>query len=144
MSETTEETTGSDDTGSDADNYAGPPVDAFLLGFCLLVEEDDRNTISVTVTSNGQTFSGQLVGRKTWFARLTASISDSGAADLITGMAQGFEERRAEEEGLSLNFLHLTDCRLLDGRGLAALDDDGGFWRVRVAAVDAWRLGATA
>lgn len=122
------------------ESISRPIRDFALLTWPALVDRADDNEIGLTVTVNGQTFSGTLVSRRAWFDGLADSITGNAeAAEMIRGVA-GAVEQYASEGDPEMNFLNFKNCRQVGSDG-SVLRGQGGFWRIRIDAVDAWSLG---
>lgn len=93
----------------------------------------------LTLLVGGQLVSGVLVSEERWHAEMAAAFDDAPASAVVEGLGRQFREWRAAAvlEGVEageVDHLHLVGAQVA---GTARL----GRWRVRVSAVDGWRLG---
>jgi hypothetical protein len=106
-------------------------ADSVLAQLVHAVNESGQATVPVTVTVHGTVLTGVLIAQDAYFAELAEGRPLLSALQPASGLLG--KDYAKEVEADSGHYLHIR-----------AASGDEGLWRVSLAAVDGWTVGASA
>lgn len=117
-------------------------VDPILAGLVDATGRDTALALPVTILTRGVVAEGVLVSEARWLDEMATVLEAGGAGAAVLGgvfRAARVSVELAQVEGDAPGgVVHLVDARLSAGGQLVSV----GLWRVQLAAVDGWKLGA--
>lgn len=115
--------------------------DPILAGLVSAVRQNTATQLPVTLISRGLVAEGQLVAEARWLDELAHLLeAGSPAAAALAGVfrnASAAVEMAAAVGGETGELVHLMGATVRAGDVVVAT----GLWRLRLAAVDGWKLG---
>lgn len=111
--------------------------DDLLVGIATMVESEQDSQMSLTVVVPGAVITGRLAPEAMWRQRVAEVLRDS---EQLGHFAAPFAAAGRKAEGSPPTHLHFHVARILQGS--YGIPDTGGMYRVALADVSAWTVGA--
>ncbi|MEV8594267.1 hypothetical protein ACIHFC_11735 [Streptomyces sp. NPDC052013] len=109
--------------------------DGLLVNIAAMVESEQDSQMSLTVVVPGAVITGRLAPEAMWRERVAEVLGDSAA---LRRFAAAFSV--SGDLGARPTHLHFHVARILQGS--YGIPDTGGMYRVAIAEVSAWSVGA--
>lgn len=109
--------------------------DGLLVNIAAMVESEQNSQMSLTVVVPGAVITGRLAPEAMWRERVAEVLRDS---ERLGRFAAAFTP--AGEPGARPTHLHFHLARIIQGS--YGIPETGGMYRVAIAEVSAWSMGA--
>lgn len=103
-------------------------------------------TFSITLSINGQTISGTLIGGKEYFEKFAESFSTAWPLDNKEEIEKSFSKpaelyqiKDGKDELSTTDYIHLKDAQIQSGNNIC----HSNLWRGKVSSVCGFSLGST-
>lgn len=127
-------------------NLEGASVDWFLQQLVGFVNEDEGNSIGLTLNVEGATISGELIGGRRYFTELAGLLKKAGASkdfsDWIGEFKASYRDPEADPVVAPpiIAYVHMREARIFSPSG-AIPTGAGVLWRGKINAVSGFSFG---
>lgn len=130
-----------EDDGSTPHSDWGSPDPALQL-FANITHAEPEIQLGVTLTVNGSVITGALIGKSAWISEQAVAYEEE-LGGMIRTLGRLIDDPRDADRPLdTYGFIHLKDAHYVSGTEFyPAQDQDGFFWRGRLADVSGWSFG---